>query len=51
MGGTNSPGIGGTCRIAMGIDTVEGSSKSESTPSDSEPDSDVEARDMLEPEV
>ena len=48
MGGTNSPGTGGTRRIATGIDTVEGSSKSEST---SEVGSEVEARDLLELDV
>lgn len=53
MGGTNSPGIGGTRRIATGIDTVAGSSKSESTPSESEPEneSEVEAMDALEVDV
>jgi hypothetical protein len=45
-GGTNSPGMGGGLRIARGIDLVEGSSKSESTLSESEFES--EARDLLE---
>lgn len=50
MGGTNNPGIGGTRRIATGIEMAEGSSKSEFALSD-ESESEVEAGHLVELDV